>query len=271
MSGTLRSTHRSRPPLLPCRPWHFTTTAPSWRHTGWCARWTTSPRPPASRYSAPAGAPPTPRWPPAPCSPSPPSTCAGWAATFSRWCIPVDRRLPRLASVGRAGSGASAAGLRAEGFDEMPMRGDVRSATVPGCVDGWLALHGRFGRLPLAEVLAPAREYAVSGFPASPLLARAVTRIAGVAGADDYFRSGPVRVGDVVRRPLLARAFDAIVEGGREAFYGGEFGAGLDRAGRRVVHRRRPGPVVRRGGRRRCACGPGATTSGRCRRRHRAT
>ena len=78
-----------------------------------------------------------------------------------------------LASVGRAGSGASAAGLRADGFNEMPMHGDVRSATVPGCIDGWLALHGRFGRLPLAEVLTPAREYAVSGFPVSPLLARA--------------------------------------------------------------------------------------------------
>ena len=69
----------------------------------------------------------------------------------------------------------------------MPMRGDVRSATVPGCVDGWLALHERFGRLPLADVLAPARDYAANGFPASPLLARATRSIAGqVAGADDY-------------------------------------------------------------------------------------
>ena len=137
-----------------------------------------------------------------------------------------------LAAVGRAGSGASAAGLRADGFAAMPMRGDVRSASVPGCVDGWLALHGRFGRLPLAQVLAPAREYAVAGFPTSPLLAGAVTRIVGVAGADDYFPAGPVRVGDVVRRPLLARAFDAITEGGRDGFYGAEFGAGLIELGR---------------------------------------
>jgi gamma-glutamyltranspeptidase/glutathione hydrolase len=137
-----------------------------------------------------------------------------------------------LASVGHAGSGADAADLRADGFDVMPMRGDVRSATMPGCVDGWLALHGRFGRLPLAEVLTPAREYAVSGFPVSPLLARAVRRIEGLLGADDYFTAGPVRVGDVMRRPLLARAFDAIVEGGREAFYEGEFGSGLIDLGR---------------------------------------
>jgi gamma-glutamyltranspeptidase/glutathione hydrolase len=68
---------------------------------------------------------------------------------------------------GRAGSGADAQRLRAEGHSVMPMRGDIRSVTVPGCVDGWLALHERFGRLPLAEVLAPAQSYSLNGFPAS--------------------------------------------------------------------------------------------------------
>ena len=27
---------------------------------------------------------------------------------------------------------------------------------MPGCVDGWVALHDRFGTLPLATLLAPA-------------------------------------------------------------------------------------------------------------------
>ena len=39
----------------------------------------------------------------------------------------------------------------------MPLHGDVRAVTVPGCVDGWVALHARFGRLALSEVLEPAR------------------------------------------------------------------------------------------------------------------
>jgi len=133
-----------------------------------------------------------------------------------------------LAAVGRAGAGADAAAMRAEGLTEMPMRGDVRSATVPGCVDGWLALHRRFGRLPLADVLAPARDYAANGFPASPLLARATLRIAGhVAGADDYLPAGGLRTGDRVRRPLLATVLDDIVRLGRLGFYGGRFGDGL--------------------------------------------
>lgn len=132
-----------------------------------------------------------------------------------------------LAAVGTAGSGADAAAMRAEGLTEMPFRDDVRSATVPGCVDGWLALHERFGRRPLAEVLAPARRYAAEGFPASPLLARSVGQVAEVPGADDYLRPGGLRTGDRVQRPLVAEALHAISDGGRDAFYGGAFGAGL--------------------------------------------
>jgi gamma-glutamyltranspeptidase/glutathione hydrolase len=60
-----------------------------------------------------------------------------------------------LLSIGRAGSGVSASGLRAEGHSVMPVRGDLRSVPVPGAVDGWLALLDRFGRLPLGTVLGP--------------------------------------------------------------------------------------------------------------------
>jgi len=132
-----------------------------------------------------------------------------------------------LTSVGPAGAGADPAALRGEGLSDMPMRGDVRSVTVPGCVDGWLALHRRFGRLPLADVLAPARDYAAAGFPASPLLAAAIRRITGVPGAEDYLPPGGVRSGDRIRRPLVAAVLQAIVEDGRDGFYGGTFGAGL--------------------------------------------
>src|SRR4051794_1579842 len=75
-----------------------------------------------------------------------------------------------LNASGRAGSGANPDALRAAGFARMPFRDDIRAVTVPGCVDGWLALHSQFGRRPLAEVLAPAIAYARDGFPASALL-----------------------------------------------------------------------------------------------------
>ncbi|MFP5488512.1 MAG: gamma-glutamyltransferase, partial [Acidimicrobiia bacterium] len=65
-----------------------------------------------------------------------------------------------LNSSGRAGSGADAGALRAEGRTDMPFRHDVRTVTVPGCIDGWVALHERFGSLTLGEILAPAIDLA---------------------------------------------------------------------------------------------------------------
>lgn len=132
-----------------------------------------------------------------------------------------------LNASGRAGSGADPERLRAEGAAAMPFRGDIRSVPVPGCVDGWLALHERFGRLPLADVLAPAVRYAESGFPASPLLAGAAPLVAGVAGGGEIARDGGLRPGQRVRRPLLGAALGAIAGGGRDAWYGGAFGEGL--------------------------------------------
>ena len=132
-----------------------------------------------------------------------------------------------LAAVGRAGSGADAGAMRAEGLRAIPMIGDVRAATVPGCVDGWLALHARFGRAPLAHVLGTAISYAADGFPASPLLAHSTRLIEGVRGNDDYPTDGSLAPGDRIRRPLVAEALRHIVERGRDAFYGGAFGTGL--------------------------------------------
>jgi len=132
-----------------------------------------------------------------------------------------------LNASGRAGSGANPNRLRSEGHTVMPFQNDIAAVTVPGCVDGWLALHERFGKLPLAEVLEAGRSYAEEGFPASPTLAEDFSAVEGLAGAADYTASGPLREGSIVRRPGVTRTLAAIAKGGREAFYQGEFGEGL--------------------------------------------
>ncbi len=137
-----------------------------------------------------------------------------------------------LNSTGRAGSGADAAALRAEGCTDMPFRHDVRVVTVPGCVDGWVALHERFGTLPLSELLQPAITLAADGFPASPLLVGAAAR--ADEGASENLAeliSQLARPGARVHRAGAARALTAIADGGRAAFYQGEFGAGLKALG----------------------------------------
>lgn len=129
-----------------------------------------------------------------------------------------------LVAAGRAGSGADSGRLRTEGAAVMPFRGDIRTVPVPGCVDGWLTLHERFGRRPLAEALAPAIAYARDGFPATPLLAERAKLIADLPGGEPYRGIG---AGSIVRRPGVARTLEAIAHDGRDAFYLGEFGRGL--------------------------------------------
>jgi gamma-glutamyltranspeptidase / glutathione hydrolase len=133
-----------------------------------------------------------------------------------------------LNAAGRAGSGADPDRLRAEGQRAMPFDGDIRSVPVPGCVDGWCALHARHGRLAFADLLAPAIELARDGFPCSPLLALMLPEVwRTVAGADDVVVTGDLRRGARVRRPALARTLSDVATGGRDAFYRGAFGTGL--------------------------------------------
>jgi gamma-glutamyltranspeptidase/glutathione hydrolase len=136
-----------------------------------------------------------------------------------------------LNASGRSGSGADPDRLRRAGHEAVPGQSDPAAVPVPGCVDGWVALHERFGRLPLAELLRPAQHYAVDGFPASPGLVASLPRVVALPDAADYREPGPLAVGTLVRRPGVGRVLAGIGEGGRDAFYGGEFGAGLLRLG----------------------------------------
>lgn len=143
------------------------------------------------------------------------------------WALVHDGSGPPVAlnAAGFAGSGADAARLRAQGLDRIPLRDHISSVTVPGAVDGWLALHGRYGRLPLTEVLSEAVRMASDGFAASPHLADRAPEVADVEGNTDI--AADLQPGGIVRRPGTARALEAIAAHGRDGFYGGEFGRAL--------------------------------------------
>ncbi len=133
-----------------------------------------------------------------------------------------------LNASGRAGSGASADRLREAGHTTMPPRGHVASVPVPGCVDGWLVLHERFGVLDLQHVLGPAILYAENGFPVSQGLAAAAQEIAQLSNHDFH----GVKPGQRLTRPGIARVLRALVTQGRDGFYRGEFGEALLELGR---------------------------------------
>lgn len=133
---------------------------------------------------------------------------------------------PRLLeAAGRSGSGADPELLRARGLSAIPPD-DIAAITIPGCVDGWNALHEEHGRLPMTKLLAAAIDYAQNGFPVSPFLAPKISNRPAIArqidGAD-----GSVLPGTIIRRPSVGRVLADIARGGRDAFYSGEFGAAL--------------------------------------------
>jgi len=118
--------------------------------------------------------------------------------------------------------------MRSEGHTVMPLRAvTLEASPSPAPVDGWLALHGRFGRLPLATVLGPAIALASEGFVASLLLSLSSHLVYDLPGVSGLCPEGPLQPRSLVRLPGVARALTAIANQGREGHYGGEFGRAL--------------------------------------------
>jgi gamma-glutamyltranspeptidase/glutathione hydrolase len=143
-----------------------------------------------------------------------------------------DGKLHGLNAGGWSPSDLSAANLRSDGFVEMPA-GGIHSVTVPGAVAGWEALHTRFGRLSLADDLAPAIFYADEGFPVSDVIADRWTTWTDKLASDHYARDTYLphgrapNAGEVFRNPDLARSLRLIATNGRAGFYDGATGAAI--------------------------------------------
>jgi len=118
-----------------------------------------------------------------------------------------------------------------------PMRG-WDSVTVPGAVASWLALSERFGKLPFADLLAPAIDIAERGYivPAGVgvkwMLAAQVGDLVSQPGfAQTFLPHGRApRSGELFRFPAAARALRAIADSKGRALYGGEIAAALAHA-----------------------------------------
>ncbi len=120
------------------------------------------------------------------------------------------------------------------GYEKIPAYGPL-PVSVPGCVDGWFELHGRFGSLSMEKILEPAIRYAMEGFPVTELIAyywaggaRALSRFPNVA--EVYMPEGkPPSKGDIFKNPFLGSTLETIAREGRDAFYRGEIARIIDR------------------------------------------
>ncbi|HEY5048755.1 MAG TPA: gamma-glutamyltransferase [Rhizomicrobium sp.] len=119
--------------------------------------------------------------------------------------------------------------------------------TVPGTVDAWFALHDKFGKLPMAEDLAPAIGYATNGFPVTQLVAhywkanmaafeknRALIEESDNARATYLVNGHTPAEGDVFRNPDLAHTLSILADRGRDAFYKGEIARTMDAYFKRI-------------------------------------
>jgi gamma-glutamyltranspeptidase/glutathione hydrolase len=136
------------------------------------------------------------------------------------------KKLYGLNASGRAPGALTAGKVPAEPDGTIPLYSPY-AWSVPGAVDGWFELHERFGKLPMAKILAPAIEAASEGEPVPQVIAGAWRRSAEffseIPGFAATFLPGgrPPAEGEIFSNPGLARSYRTVAEGGRDAFYRG--------------------------------------------------
>jgi len=115
--------------------------------------------------------------------------------------------------------------LRAK-VDAMPQKG-IDSVTVPGTVDGWAKLHGRFGKLPWADLFQSAIYFATNGYAVPEIIQGYWEDDAPGLKSDPesarvYLPDGKApALGQVFRNPDLAHALTLVATNGEQAFYNG--------------------------------------------------
>jgi gamma-glutamyltranspeptidase/glutathione hydrolase len=144
------------------------------------------------------------------------------------------------------GSGRSPLGLS---YDQMKAEVDklkrktippqgMLPISVPGTVDAWAELHKKFGKLKLADDLAPAIRYAEEGFPVTELISfywsfgPRIYKDQPGAFFQTYTLDGKGRTpakGDIFKNPDLAKTLRLIGDKGRDVFYKGEIADKIDK------------------------------------------
>jgi gamma-glutamyltranspeptidase/glutathione hydrolase len=165
-----------------------------------------------------------------------PTGCGIGGDLFALVWDPKAGKLTSLNASGAAPRGQTLAQLkkRLKPNAPIPPLGPL-PVTIPGAVDGWLAMHAQFGRKSMAEVLAPAIGYARDGFPMAPIIAmfwarnlRRFKETGADAGVLDnafalYAPNGDApKAGALFKNPDLADTYDAIAREGRAWFYEGD-------------------------------------------------
>ena len=175
------------------------------------------------------------------------AACAMLAATATLWDVlswggetqalifdPRDRKVKGINAHGVAPSGATPEHFLAQGLRFPPAIGP-EAAVTPGTPGGLLVMLSEFGRLSLAEVLAPALELA-RGYPIEAQAADSIERnrallaqwpdsrrvlLPHFAANDPNKRAAP-EAGEIFRQPELAATLEKLIAAERDALAAGK-------------------------------------------------
>jgi gamma-glutamyltranspeptidase/glutathione hydrolase len=143
------------------------------------------------------------------------------------------KELAGLNASGRSPMSLSLAQMRSAAPNGIPYLGPL-TVSVPGAVDGWYELHARYGKLPMASLLAPAIRYAREGFPVTEFIAamwqeNAPSRAEYPGFRETFMPGGKApEKGEIFRNPRLADTYEQIAKDGRDAFYKGDIARKID-------------------------------------------
>ncbi|MFC0268034.1 gamma-glutamyltransferase family protein [Kushneria aurantia] len=158
---------------------------------------------------------------------------------FAQVWMRDEKRLHGLNASGHSPATLTREAVQQAGHEKMPLYGWT-PVNVPGAPSAWAALSERFGRLPFAELLAPAVRLARDGFPVSPEISeqwkRAVQRFRpefteeSTLGWFDLFapQGRAPEPGEVFASERHATTLESLAATHCESFYRGELADRID-------------------------------------------
>jgi gamma-glutamyltranspeptidase/glutathione hydrolase len=160
---------------------------------------------------------------------------------------PAVSKVVGLASSGRSPKSLSLETVRGRSPQGLIAPYGAIAVSTPGVLDGWWAMHRRFGRLGWPDILAPAIDLCERGVPVPQIISfnwkRDLEALrdpgSGVEESRNAMRTyapegHPPAEGEIFRNPDLASTYRAIADGGRDAFYEGSIAQVIDRYFKRI-------------------------------------
>jgi gamma-glutamyltranspeptidase/glutathione hydrolase len=132
-----------------------------------------------------------------------------------------DKKTGKVHSLSMAGAAPKA--LNPSEMTPDTLNAGMKAGIVPGNLGGYLSLLERMGTMSLAEVFAPAIEYAVRGYPIDAMLAQSIDRgktnlLKYPTTANIFLPNGqPLKAGELLKNPDYAATLRKLVDAEKQA------------------------------------------------------